>query len=187
MHSLCVCQWLSVCHWLPWFFWGDRWVMTDMYFHCALGGDGGRPNSAGNSLNPCVHCERSPRWWPGCSREGASVSKTSADVVWQDSVPFTELLYLEIIGLSHLFPQLNFYTPLRQSAQAQFVPEEPGVIESGVTTARKTILPLVQAVQVLMLCCVHLRQNEFICSIYSHPVQHHATQPPVTEWHIVVM
>ncbi|KAM9356772.1 MICOS complex subunit MIC27 [Symphorus nematophorus] len=43
--------------------------------------------------------------------------------------------------------KLNIYTPLPGSAQAQFVPESPGVIQSGLTTARETILPIVQAVK----------------------------------------
>uniref|UniRef100_A0A3B4YLM6 MICOS complex subunit n=1 Tax=Seriola lalandi dorsalis TaxID=1841481 RepID=A0A3B4YLM6_SERLL len=43
--------------------------------------------------------------------------------------------------------QLNIYTPLPQSAQVQFVQERPGVIESGLTTARESILPLAQAVK----------------------------------------
>ncbi|KAG7241769.1 hypothetical protein INR49_024739 [Caranx melampygus] len=43
--------------------------------------------------------------------------------------------------------KLNVYTPLQQSAQAHFVPEKPGVIESGLTTARESILPLAQAVK----------------------------------------
>ncbi|XP_071313641.1 MICOS complex subunit MIC27 [Trachinotus anak] len=43
--------------------------------------------------------------------------------------------------------KLNIYTPLPQSTQAQFVPESPGVIESGLTTARESILPFAQAVK----------------------------------------
>ncbi|XP_040903747.1 MICOS complex subunit MIC27 [Toxotes jaculatrix] len=43
--------------------------------------------------------------------------------------------------------KLNIYTPLPQAAQVQFVPETPGVIESGLTTARKSILPFAQAVK----------------------------------------
>ncbi|KAK9517767.1 hypothetical protein VZT92_023111 [Zoarces viviparus] len=43
--------------------------------------------------------------------------------------------------------KLNIYSPLPQSAQAQFVPERPGVIQSGLTTARESVLPLVQAVK----------------------------------------
>lgn len=35
-----------------------------------------------------------------------------------------------------------------QSAQSKFVPESPGVIEGGVTTARETVLPFVHAVKV---------------------------------------
>ncbi|XP_041799930.1 MICOS complex subunit MIC27 [Chelmon rostratus] len=43
--------------------------------------------------------------------------------------------------------KLNIYTPLPQSAQAQFVPERPGVIQSGLTTARESILPFYLAVK----------------------------------------
>nr|QCP69324.1 apolipoprotein O-like protein [Lateolabrax maculatus] len=43
--------------------------------------------------------------------------------------------------------KLNIYTPLPQCAQPQFVPERPGVIQSGLTAARETILPYVQAVK----------------------------------------
>ncbi|CAI5651539.1 unnamed protein product [Oreochromis niloticus] len=43
--------------------------------------------------------------------------------------------------------KLNIYTPVLQSAQGKFVPESPGVIESGVTTARQTVLPFVHTVK----------------------------------------
>ncbi|XP_070819576.1 MICOS complex subunit MIC27 [Chaetodon trifascialis] len=43
--------------------------------------------------------------------------------------------------------KLNIYTPLPQSAQAQFVPERPGVIQSGLTAARESILPVYLAVK----------------------------------------
>ncbi|XP_028445202.1 MICOS complex subunit MIC27 isoform X2 [Perca flavescens] len=43
--------------------------------------------------------------------------------------------------------KLNIYTPLPQSAQAQFVPERPGVIQAGFATVRESILPCVQAVK----------------------------------------
>uniref|UniRef100_A0A3Q0S7D3 MICOS complex subunit n=1 Tax=Amphilophus citrinellus TaxID=61819 RepID=A0A3Q0S7D3_AMPCI len=43
--------------------------------------------------------------------------------------------------------RLNVYTPLPQSNQATFVPESPGVFESGVTTARESVLPFVKAVK----------------------------------------
>lgn len=43
--------------------------------------------------------------------------------------------------------KLNIYTPLLQSAPAQFVPGRPGVIESRLTTVRESILPFFQAVQ----------------------------------------
>nr|XP_046262384.1 MICOS complex subunit MIC27 [Scatophagus argus] len=43
--------------------------------------------------------------------------------------------------------KLNIYTPLPQPAQAQFVPESPGIIQSGLKTARESILPFVQTVK----------------------------------------
>ncbi|KAI3351952.1 hypothetical protein L3Q82_020776 [Scortum barcoo] len=43
--------------------------------------------------------------------------------------------------------KLNIYTPLPRSAQAQFIPETPGVIQNGLTTVRESVLPFVQAVQ----------------------------------------
>ncbi|CAB1424664.1 unnamed protein product [Pleuronectes platessa] len=43
--------------------------------------------------------------------------------------------------------KLNIYTPLSQSAEVQFVPESPGVIESGLTAARESILPFALAVK----------------------------------------
>lgn len=43
--------------------------------------------------------------------------------------------------------KLNIYTPVLQSAQSKFVPESPGVIEGGVTTARETVLPFVHTVK----------------------------------------
>ncbi|KAM3613250.1 uncharacterized protein V6R79_023004 [Siganus canaliculatus] len=43
--------------------------------------------------------------------------------------------------------KLNIYTPLSSSAQLQFVPEKPGVIQSGLTTVRESIQPVAQAVK----------------------------------------
>ncbi|XP_062249797.1 MICOS complex subunit MIC27 [Platichthys flesus] len=43
--------------------------------------------------------------------------------------------------------KLNIYTPLSQSAEVQYVPESPGVIESGLTAARESILPFALAVK----------------------------------------
>uniref|UniRef100_A0A1A7XIF5 MICOS complex subunit n=1 Tax=Iconisemion striatum TaxID=60296 RepID=A0A1A7XIF5_9TELE len=42
---------------------------------------------------------------------------------------------------------LNVYAPLPESAPARFIPESPGVIERGLTTAREGVLPLVQTVK----------------------------------------
>ncbi|KAM9377231.1 MICOS complex subunit MIC27 [Pholidichthys leucotaenia] len=43
--------------------------------------------------------------------------------------------------------KLNIYTRLPQSARTQFVPESPGVVESGLTAARESLLPFIQAVK----------------------------------------
>lgn len=43
--------------------------------------------------------------------------------------------------------KLNIYNPLPQSIQVQFVPNRPGIIEGGLTTARQSILPFFQAVK----------------------------------------
>ncbi|XP_074530335.1 MICOS complex subunit MIC27 [Halichoeres trimaculatus] len=43
--------------------------------------------------------------------------------------------------------KLNIYTPLPQSDTAQFVPEDPGFIQRGLTTAREGVLPFALAVK----------------------------------------
>uniref|UniRef100_A0A8C6U4C7 MICOS complex subunit n=1 Tax=Neogobius melanostomus TaxID=47308 RepID=A0A8C6U4C7_9GOBI len=43
--------------------------------------------------------------------------------------------------------RLNVYYPLHSSPQPQDIPHQPGVIESGFSSARLTILPVVQAVK----------------------------------------
>lgn len=58
-----------------------------------------------------------------------------------------------------LFCQLNIYTPLPQSAQAQVVPERSGIIQSGITTAREGIQPFAQASKVLILI-LHLTLDQ---------------------------
>lgn len=52
--------------------------------------------------------------------------------------------------------QLNVYTPVAQAAQDEFVPEQPGVIQKGLTAARETIQPYVRAAQVFVLFSVCL-------------------------------
>lgn len=48
--------------------------------------------------------------------------------------------------------QLNVYTPVLRSAGGdEFVPEQPGLIQKGMTAARETIQPYVRAAQVLVL------------------------------------
>uniref|UniRef100_H2T0P7 MICOS complex subunit n=1 Tax=Takifugu rubripes TaxID=31033 RepID=H2T0P7_TAKRU len=60
-----------------------------------------------------------------------------------------------------LFCQLNIYTPLPQSAQAQVVPERSGIIQSGITTAREGIQPFAQASKVLILI-LHLTLHQYV-------------------------
>lgn len=43
--------------------------------------------------------------------------------------------------------KLNVYTPLPQSAKVQFVPEKPGVIQSGLTSVRESVQPVYHAVK----------------------------------------
>lgn len=51
--------------------------------------------------------------------------------------------------------QLNVYTPVAApAAQDEFVPEQPGVIQKGLTAARETVQPYVTAAQVFVLISV---------------------------------
>lgn len=69
----------------------------------------------------------------------------------QNSLRLTGVFPPIITSWLCLCPQLNIYTPLPQSSPAQFVPEKPGVIQSGLTAARERVLPVVQAVKVYIL------------------------------------
>ncbi|XP_037636661.1 MICOS complex subunit MIC27 isoform X6 [Sebastes umbrosus] len=71
--------------------------------------------------------------------------------------------------------KLNIYTPLPQSAQAQFVPERPGVIQSGLTTARETIVPYVQAVQG---ACVSVKTRSVNLYYAGEDVFYYLRDPP---------
>lgn len=123
---------------------------TKVHFYCVLGGDSGRPDGAKHSLHPGVYCEGSAHWRPGYSRKGMAVPEH------QQRAHCHSLNVIMTCWLC-LCPQLNIYTPLPQSAQAQFVPERPGVIQSGLTTARESILPFYLAVKVLRFWCVYLQ------------------------------
>ncbi|GAA6224317.1 MICOS complex subunit MIC27-like [Lates japonicus] len=71
--------------------------------------------------------------------------------------------------------KLNIYTPLPQSAQAQFVPERPGAIESGLTTARETILPFAQAVKG---ACVSVKNGTVNLYHAGQDVYYYLKDPP---------
>lgn len=87
------------------------------------------------------------------SREKVSlsfnISPTSA--LWSLSIKSN-------VALTCLCGQLNVYTPVAQSAHDELVPEQPGVIQKGLTTARETIQPYVRATQVFVLfrVCLNL-------------------------------
>lgn len=83
--------------------------------------------------------------------------KTSAELIWENLFPLTERFHVIIIIC--LCPQLNIYTPVPSSAQAQFVPESPGFIQSGITTTRESILPFFQAVKVFSFAVCFLQQH----------------------------
>ncbi|XP_032383864.1 MICOS complex subunit MIC27 isoform X1 [Etheostoma spectabile] len=71
--------------------------------------------------------------------------------------------------------KLNIYTPLPQSAQAQFVPERPGVIQTGVTTVRESIRPIVQAVKG---ACVSVKTGSFNLYHAGEDVYYYLKDPP---------
>lgn len=65
------------------------------------------------------------------------------------SARWSLLINLNVAFTFCLRDQLNVYTPVAQSAHGELVPEQPGVIQKGLTTARETIQPYVRAAQVL--------------------------------------
>uniref|UniRef100_A0A7N8XPJ5 MICOS complex subunit n=1 Tax=Mastacembelus armatus TaxID=205130 RepID=A0A7N8XPJ5_9TELE len=71
--------------------------------------------------------------------------------------------------------KLNVYTPLPQPAQVQFVPLKPGVVESGVTTARESILPFVQAVKGV---CVSVKTGSVNLYHAGEDVYYYLKDPP---------
>nr|XP_033489818.1 MICOS complex subunit MIC27 isoform X3 [Epinephelus lanceolatus] len=71
--------------------------------------------------------------------------------------------------------KLNIYTPLPQSAQAQFVPESPGVIQSGLTTAREGILPFVLAIKG---ACVSVKTTSVNLYHAGEDVYYYLKDPP---------
>lgn len=76
------------------------------------------------------------------------------------------------------FSQLNIYTPLSQSAHAEVVPERPGVIQSGITTARESIQPFVQASKVFAF-------DYRSIFLQNRKMQNRQTSPPTpTYWQV---
>ncbi|XP_035861195.1 MICOS complex subunit MIC27 isoform X2 [Sander lucioperca] len=71
--------------------------------------------------------------------------------------------------------KLNIYTPLPQSAQAQFVPERPGAIQTGFTTVRESILPCVQAVKG---ACVSVKTGSVNLYHAGEDVYYYLKDPP---------
>ncbi|XP_029296733.1 MICOS complex subunit MIC27 isoform X2 [Cottoperca gobio] len=71
--------------------------------------------------------------------------------------------------------KLNIYTPLPPSAQAQFVPERPGVIQKGLTTAREGILPIVLAVKG---ACVSVKTRSVNLYHAGEDVYYYLKDPP---------
>lgn len=73
--------------------------------------------------------------------------------------PSSGLQLLLITSMLHspfcLCVQLSVYT-VTQSGQSELVPEQPGVIQKGLTAARETIQPYVRSAQVFVLACVCL-------------------------------
>lgn len=114
----------------------------------SVGGSGGRPHSAGNSFHPCLHGERKAHGRTASSRKGMLPKNANRSV---NSLPQIKLFEFIFTFRFCLFCQLNIYTPLPQSAQAQVVPERSGIIQSGITTAREGIQPFAQASKVLIL------------------------------------
>lgn len=81
-------------------------------------------------------------------RERVCCPNMPTGLLLQNSLPQIKLLEFIFTLWLCLFCQLNIYTPLPQFAQAQVVPEQPGIIQSGITTARESIQPFVQASKV---------------------------------------
>ncbi|XP_034399911.1 MICOS complex subunit MIC27 isoform X2 [Cyclopterus lumpus] len=71
--------------------------------------------------------------------------------------------------------KLNIYSPLPPSAQARFVPERPGVIQSGLTTAREHMRPLVQAVKG---ACVSVKTRSVNVYYAGEDVYYYLKDPP---------
>ncbi|XP_023129883.2 MICOS complex subunit MIC27 isoform X1 [Amphiprion ocellaris] len=71
--------------------------------------------------------------------------------------------------------RLNIYTPLPQSPQVKFVPESPGIIESGLTAAREGVLPFVLAVKGT---CVSVKRGSVNLYHTGQDVYYYLKDPP---------
>lgn len=81
-------------------------------------------------------------------RERVCCPNIPTGLLLKNSLPQMKLFRFIFTLWLCFFCQFNIYTPLPQSAQDQVVPEQPGIIQSGVTTARESIQPFVQASKV---------------------------------------
>ncbi|XP_071780018.2 MICOS complex subunit MIC27 [Centroberyx gerrardi] len=71
--------------------------------------------------------------------------------------------------------KLSVYNPVPQSHQFQFVAEKPGTLETGLTTARETLLPIVQAVQG---ACVSVKNGSINLYHAGEDVYYYLKDPP---------
>ncbi|XP_037531918.1 MICOS complex subunit MIC27 [Nematolebias whitei] len=70
---------------------------------------------------------------------------------------------------------LNIYAPLPEAARAPFLPESPGVVERGLTTAREGVLPLLQAVKG---ACVSVKRGSFNLYHAGEDAYYYLLDPP---------
>ncbi|XP_061542437.1 MICOS complex subunit MIC27 isoform X3 [Phycodurus eques] len=71
--------------------------------------------------------------------------------------------------------KLNIYTPVTKSAQVQRVADQPGLIESGLTTAREGLLPFVHVVKG---ACVSVKRGSVNLYHAGEDVYYYLKDPP---------
>uniref|UniRef100_A0A3Q2QRC7 MICOS complex subunit n=1 Tax=Fundulus heteroclitus TaxID=8078 RepID=A0A3Q2QRC7_FUNHE len=89
--------------------------MFCLFFCPSPGGDGGRPNGAGNSLRPCIQGEGSAHRRAGFSRRGTSFPQRFQN----GGIGGGVLSQLALIVPLSASLQLNIYTPLSGAASPQ--------------------------------------------------------------------
>nr|XP_057919410.1 MICOS complex subunit MIC27 isoform X2 [Doryrhamphus excisus] len=72
--------------------------------------------------------------------------------------------------------KLNVYTPVTKSAQSQFVHDQPGLVESGLTTAREGLLPFAHAVKG---ACVSVKRGSVNLYHAGEDVYYYLKDPPL--------